>query len=99
MHFHASWDIIRTEQKLIFLIVLTLSQSYDISACNVMNHMSLFLWLALFDSAYKGKLEPNPSFGFVCMGDCTLIPPFPINPCAIKSQFIDLEGCGCLCMP
>lgn len=33
------------------------------------------LWrLALFDSAYKGKPEPNPSFSCVCNGDITLIP-------------------------
>lgn len=53
-------------------VVLLICQSHDMLCCKP---HALFLWLALFASAYKGKLKPNPFFSCVCTGDIKVIPP------------------------
>lgn len=58
--------------------------------------MTLLLWFALFESARKKKKKRKvgaKSQLRLCLHwRLRANPPFPINPCAIKSQFMDLGG-------
>lgn len=79
---------------IVWLIFPIICQSYDVFACNIMNHMTLFhgwLCLTLFTKESQ-QTEPDPSLGGVCTQDFNLISLFPSIHVLLTLSSRDLEG-------